>query len=796
MAIDNRDYQNKMILLCAGFVICLLVLSAYSNTLYAPFVLDDLHSFVREPKVLGFTFDLTGFANLAATKFGVRRFLPMLTFVFDLKWGGGSLAAFHVTNIVIHLLATFSLLFLLQSLLLFPKLKLSSDAGDNRCLSTILVVTVVGLWSLSPVQTNAVTYIVQRMTSIATLFYFLSLSCYLRGRFYHLAHGFSKGVLFFYLSSLICFLCAIVSKEIAATLPVIVLLVELLIVEESEMFAALKRHKKIVVGSALLVTALILYKFYNGWLLSGYSNRHFTLPERLLTQFRVVSSYCGILLLPLPMWLNLEHDVTLSTSLFSPLTTLFSLVFVVLVIYIAWKIKGKKPLLAFAIFWFFVNLLIESTIIPLELKFEHRLYLPSVGFYLFLVFGFHEVLCYFNGDNFSANRIKIFVSVAVIIWSGLSFLTYTRNMVWGDTVSLWQDCISKAPNKARTHSNLATAWLKKGEYKKAVEEGEKAIILGVKGDEEYWVAACDIIDGLAKMGEFENAVNRGELLLKASPEGAKKNFYFLFLFNLGQAYFDYGKFQSAFNYFLDGYKFCYRNDLPEGVGFEQSMERALKVGLQQKYQFDSDMKINTDNLDVAVDEKMAQVFFAINNFDLALKYAEKGIVKDDTSEVSIKIKREIERISAANNEQKNMGTLKDKYFFHPFASRFNFFMAISFAMEKYSIPGDRFLHYCLLRAETLNNRSPDFYIVKSWYFYKREECGKALEIIDEGIKLAPNYAQLWVNRGIYALAAMSSEALVAFDNALRLYPDHPHRKKILAMYDLAEKLIDQNAVVD
>ncbi|MEA2108596.1 MAG: hypothetical protein U9P07_04175, partial [Pseudomonadota bacterium] len=208
MVKDNSNYQNKIIVLGAGLVICLLALSAYSNSLYVPFVLDDLHSFVKEPKVLGFTFDLAGLENLTSTKFGVRRYLPMLTFAFDLKWGGGSLAAFHVTNIAIHLLATFSLFFLLQSLFLFSKVNSVFVTNDGRNYSTFLVIIIVGLWSLNPVQTNAVTYIVQRMTSMATLFYFLSFGSYLRGRFYHCQDGMTKKSLIFYLFSAISLLCA------------------------------------------------------------------------------------------------------------------------------------------------------------------------------------------------------------------------------------------------------------------------------------------------------------------------------------------------------------------------------------------------------------------------------------------------------------------------------------------------------------------------------------------------------------------------------------------------------------
>ena len=796
-AVNGSDCKNKIIILLgASLVIGLLVLSAYSNALYVPFVLDDLHSFVKEPKVLGFTFDLIGFKNLVSSMFGVTRFLPMFTFVLDLKWGGGSLAAFHLTNIVVHLLATLSLFFLLQSLILFPKVNSASWLGDNENYSTLFVIFIVGFWSLSPVQTNAVTYIVQRMTSIATLFYFLSFGCYLRGRFYHLRDGRVKKTLLFYIFSAICFLCAMMSKEIAATLPVMFFLVELLLIENSNLFVVLKKHRTFVICLALFMVVLLCYKFYNGWLLGGYSRRHFTLSERLLTQLRIVSSYCGILLLPLPRWLNLEHDITLSTSLFSPVTTFYSLIFIVSVIYIAWRIKNKNPLITFAVFWFFLNLLIESTVIPLELKFEHRLYLPSAGFYLALVLVLYELSFYLNGGNFSVNSVKIAVTVVVIICSGLSFLTYTRNMAWGDTVSLWQDCISKAPDKARTHSNLATSWLKKGEYQRAIDEGEKAISLGVKGYEEYWVGACDIVDSYTKMGEPEKAVSRGELLLKEAPKTAKKNFYYLFIFNLGQAYFDCREFQSAFNYFLEGYKLCYRNDLPEAVGFERVMARALKIGLEQEFKFDPGMELNTDSLAVAADEKMAQIFFDLNNYDLALKYAEKVMAKDDKSLVAGKMKEEMERIFASNNEQKKMGTLKGKYFFHPFESQFHFYMAICFAMEKYNIPGDGFLRYCLRRAETFNNGSPDVYIVKSWYFYRQGYYDKALAVIDKGITLNPSYAQLWVNRGIYALADKNSEAFIDFNKALSLYPGYPHRQKVLAMQGLAEELINCNVSVN
>ena len=790
---DRSRHQKRVILFTAGLLICLLVLSAYSNTLYSPFALDDFHSFVKEQKVLGFTVDFAGFENLARSTFGIRRLLPMLTFVLNVKWNGASLASFHLTNIIIHLLATFSLLFLLQSLILFPKAKSSLNVGDNSNCSTLLVVFVVALWSLSPVQTNVVTYIVQRMTSLATLFYFLSLGCYLRGRFYHYSEGMAKKPLFFYFFSAMFLFCAMLSKEIFATWPVMVFLVEWLFIENSGLFTALKKHKKIVIFIAGLATVVIFYKFYHGWILGGYAHRHFTLSERLLTELRIVSSYCGILLLPLPQWLNLEHDVSLSTSLFSPPTTFFSLVFIVVVIFGAWRIRDKKPLITFAVFWFFINLVIESTVIPLELEFEHRLYLPSAGFYLALVLLVREFYICFYGENLSVDRIKVFACVGIIICSGLSFLTYTRNIVWGDIVSLYEDCISKAPDKARTHSNLATAWLKRGEYENALAEAEKAIVLGTRGYEEYWVAACNVVISLNRMGKNKIAIAKGESLLEEAPAGTKKNSYPTFLYNLGGVYFSAGDFQKAFNLFLCSYKLCYRNGLlNESAAYAQSMMKTLTAGLQQGYQFDPSMKLNTDNPSVVVDQKMAQIFFELNNYDLASKYIKKVLAKNENSLIVLKMQDEIERISASNKRHKSMGTLKEKYLYHPFSSRFNFFMALSFALEKYNIPVYKLLQYCLQQAEILNDSSPDFYIVKSWYFYELGEYARAVEIINQGLKLNSKYAQLWVNRGIYALADKNIEAFTDFDRALSLYPGHPHRREILAMQSLAAKLTDLN----
>ncbi len=131
---------------------------------------------------------------------------------------------------------------------------------------------------------------------------------------------------------------------------------------------------------------LLWGKSYFHYIIEGYKILDFTLAERLLTQFRVVLFYVTLLIYPHPSRLNLDYDFLVSRGILDPPTTLFSMVIVAgLIAYSLWTAK-KRPLLSFFILWYFGNLLIESSVFPLELVYEHRLYLPSVGpFVLFAI---------------------------------------------------------------------------------------------------------------------------------------------------------------------------------------------------------------------------------------------------------------------------------------------------------------------------------------------------------------------------------------------------------------------------
>ena len=106
--------------------------------------------------------------------------------------------------------------------------------------------------------------------------------------------------------------------------------------------------------------------------------RDFTIPQRVLTEFRVVIFYISLLVLPHPSRLNLDHDLPLSLSLIDPITTILSLALIAGLIGLAFAVARKERLLSFCILWFFGNLVIESSVIGIELIYEHRIYLPSM----------------------------------------------------------------------------------------------------------------------------------------------------------------------------------------------------------------------------------------------------------------------------------------------------------------------------------------------------------------------------------------------------------------------------------
>ena len=242
-------------------------------------------------------------------------------------------------------------------------------------------------------------------------------------------------------------------------------------------------------------------------ILSDYRHRDFTILQRVLTQFRVVIFYIGLLLWPQPSRLNLDHDFALSHSLTDPVTTLISMVIITALIVLAILTAKREPILSYGILWFFGNLVIESSVIGLELVFEHRNYLPS----MFIILAMVALVFRYLKPIWPGIIFLCAVGTLFTVW------TFERNKVWADELSLYRDCAEKSPAKARPHNNLGTILLSRGHLQEAVDEFQTA--LGLKPD--YADAHYNLGIAMVKQGSLTDAIYQFSETLRLRPRNVK-----------------------------------------------------------------------------------------------------------------------------------------------------------------------------------------------------------------------------------------------------------------------------------
>ncbi|MBU1057807.1 MAG: hypothetical protein KJ804_05745 [Proteobacteria bacterium] len=385
------------------------------------------------------------------------------------------------------------------------------DALDTALLAATL-------WAIHPIQVQAVTYIVQRMASMAAMFYIVGFYCYCRFRF---SRQTSLRLLFTILA-LISWLLGIFSKENAVLLPLAILCFELVF------FPLTRKRKLFTLFLCLLfigVSLLTLLTMQQGELLdyfrSPYSYRTFTMEERLLTEPRIIVQYLRLLLLPVNTYLTHESDIIASTGLFSPVTTGFSMLLLTLLLFFSLWAKTRYKLLSFAILFFFINHLVESSFIALELYFEHRNYLPSM--FLFLALS----CLILQGRAFyiihKRRFMQILVTLAILfLLIGEGATTWLRNEDWRNEQSLLEDAIAKAPENIRPKISMAVELMKIPEYDKAKEQLKLAEKLVKKFPDRYPANHIGLLyynaAGLHfKLGNKDKAILLYDKSIKYSP---------------------------------------------------------------------------------------------------------------------------------------------------------------------------------------------------------------------------------------------------------------------------------------
>ena len=181
-------------------------------------------------------------------------------------------------------------------------------------------------------------------------------------------------------------------------------------------------------------------------------------------------------------------------------------------VFLAVRFRKRQPVITFGIVWFFLNLVIESTILPLELVFEHRLYLPSAGFYLSVAALFWVLLRKAARRLPQAEFAKAACSVLLVCASFFAMLTFSRNGAWKNTLTIHLDTVEKAPDNARANADYANTLCEAGRYDEAIKYGEKALGLGRKLSEADCLAENAIAAALIKEGRYKEVIQtRGKI---------------------------------------------------------------------------------------------------------------------------------------------------------------------------------------------------------------------------------------------------------------------------------------------
>ncbi len=338
--IRRVSFLRNRHLIAIGLMLA-VALVAYANTFHAPFQFDDRPNIVENPyiQIKSFSFDQLEHWIKNVYPKTIRTF-AFFTFALNYYFGKFNVFGYHLVNFFIHISSGIFLYGFLLLTLNLPSLKerYGSIAFPIALFSSLLFIG-------HPIQTQSVTYIVQRMASMAGMFYLLGLLLYVKGR---LSQGRKR--LLFFAGTAVAYFLGFSSKENVVVLPLFIGLYEFYFFQNLDLSHKWKRALVYLAGFFLLIGFFAflylgkraqgyqiskLYKLIYDLIISAYKDGPLTLLEQILTQFRVVLYYVTLLIYPHPSRLNLDYDFPISRGILDPPTTLLSILIVLGLIAVA-----------------------------------------------------------------------------------------------------------------------------------------------------------------------------------------------------------------------------------------------------------------------------------------------------------------------------------------------------------------------------------------------------------------------------------------------------------------------------
>jgi tetratricopeptide (TPR) repeat protein len=499
--------ESRSIAICGAVLIGAGAI-AYSDSFRGPFVFDDLLSIPQNPSLhrLFALWRVLSPPDDGATVSG--RPIVNLTLALNTAAGGNTVWGYHLVNLAIHLLAGLTLFGLTRRTI--ERWRPQAIPGGFGTSAKLLALAISALWTLHPLQTESVTYIVQRAESLMGLFYLQTLYCFIRGNE-------TRKRIWFILSWLACFL-GMATKEVMASAPVIVLLYDRTFVAGSlgEAWRRRRGYYAALSGTWLLLAVLII----------GTSNRGgtagFGLPVSV-GRYWLAETVAIIRYLRLAVWPHpLVFDYYVQWFDFWPAFP-FALAVAFLLAATLWLL-AHAPAAGFLGIWFFA-ILAPTSLVPgiRQTMAEHRMYVALVPIMVLAVMGAHRIA--------GRRALPAFVAAAIV----LGFLTFRRNLDYRTSISLWGDTVQKLPSNPCAHDNLSAAFFSARNFPSARREAEEAIRLKADASSSH----CNLANALLSLGDTAGAIRQYATAIRLNPGDTVSHF------NLGVAYYETGRAPAA-----------------------------------------------------------------------------------------------------------------------------------------------------------------------------------------------------------------------------------------------------------
>jgi Flp pilus assembly protein TadD len=476
--------------LCLWGAVALIAIAAglfYATSLKGEFVYDDLAAIVENETIRRWSWAAV-IPPAGVTTSG--RPLVNLSFALNYALGGEAVAGYHVFNILIHVAAGLALFGLVRRTLELPALR-----GRFGAAAPALALSVALLWTLHPLQTESVTYVVQRVESLMGFFYLLTLYCFVRTQ--------TAGAPRLWLGlSVVSCVAGMACKEVMVSAPILVLLLDRGLVAGS--FQASWRARSRYYGCLAATWVVLLALVYStGWNRGGTVGLGVQTGwwEYGLTQFRAITQY--LVLSVWPYALTFDYGTFWESSLVAIIP---HLLLVGTLLGVAGVALWRSPALGFLAAGFF-GPLAPTSLMPgtTQMIVEHRMYLSLAPVMVVLVLAGYKLL----------GRGVLLVCLVAATALGLS--TWQRNRDYETGLRLWRDTVQKVPTNARAHCNLAIALVAAGRLEEATAHYAESLRLEPNSANTRYNHGLS----LAKLGRLSEAAAEYEAALKLAPDLAE-----------------------------------------------------------------------------------------------------------------------------------------------------------------------------------------------------------------------------------------------------------------------------------